>query len=220
MLATKTEKEIIRINSYERKWKINTNKSKFKILSISKTKPYPIYIDDENIPYAKEVKILGLKITRTGTSSHLTNQLKQAKALKLKLKRFQNLRPKLKIHLYKALIQSIMEYPILPNAIMSKTTAKKWQQFQNGVIYDAIKNDPTLHNLSIEDLHGYFNLTPINLRFHRRANRVWDKLSIQNPELYEASNSENAINNPKDHYWWPRIGPYVETEEPDPLFKI
>ena len=38
-LARRTEREIARINNFEKKWKIQTNESKLQLLSISKTKP-------------------------------------------------------------------------------------------------------------------------------------------------------------------------------------
>ena len=64
-LAIQTEWEIVRINDYEKLWKIKTNKNKFRMLSVSKTHPAPISVEDENSPFTADVNILGLKLTRT-----------------------------------------------------------------------------------------------------------------------------------------------------------
>ena len=39
ILARKTERDIERINKFENLWKIQTNKNKFQLLSVSKSKP-------------------------------------------------------------------------------------------------------------------------------------------------------------------------------------
>ena len=39
-LAVQTEREIVRVNEFEKVWKIKTNPTKFKMISISKTHPY------------------------------------------------------------------------------------------------------------------------------------------------------------------------------------
>ena len=44
-----------------------------------------------------------------------------------KNKRFIKLDPKVKLHLYKALVRPLMEYPIIPNGIQSKAHLKKMQ---------------------------------------------------------------------------------------------
>ena len=48
-LAVQTEREIVRVNEYEKLWKIKTNVAKFKMTSVSKTQPYPVSVDDNNM---------------------------------------------------------------------------------------------------------------------------------------------------------------------------
>ena len=103
-LVIDTEREIGRINRYEKQWKIMTNTTKFKVMSISKTRPIPIKIDNRIIPFANECSILGLKIKRTGIVRHLGDRIRQAKAQSQKIKQFANLNEKTKLHLYKAII--------------------------------------------------------------------------------------------------------------------
>ena len=86
MLARRTEREIKRINEYERKWKIRTNKNKFNILSISKTKPETVKIDNRELQFTNKVNILGFSLGRTGFGAHLKTRIATAKARTTKLR--------------------------------------------------------------------------------------------------------------------------------------
>ena len=86
-IAIQTEQEIVRINKFEKTWKIKINANKFKMITISKTHPWPVSVNDQNMPFAQGANILGLKITRTGCSSHVTAKINAAKFQLLKLRR-------------------------------------------------------------------------------------------------------------------------------------
>ena len=88
MLAIRTKREIERLKSYEKNWKIRTNKGIFAIISVSKSKPCEVLIDNNIVPFKKSAKILGLTISRTGINTHLKQRLGMAKRKKAKLKRF------------------------------------------------------------------------------------------------------------------------------------
>ena len=109
-LAEDTAKEVERINNYENKWKIKTNITKFKLMSVSKLKPAKVEIENREINFANECSILGLKLKRTGTISHLTERINKAKTQTQTFKRFINLETKTKLHLYKALVRPIPSY--------------------------------------------------------------------------------------------------------------
>ena len=126
-LAIDTAIEIERINQYERKWKIQTNMTKFNILSISKLRPEPIEIQGRIIPFANEAKTLGLTLKRTDTLMHVNNRIGMAKQQSLKIKRFAKLSEKNKLYLYKALIRPLLEYPIIPNGRTAETNIKKFR---------------------------------------------------------------------------------------------
>ena len=96
-LALRTKREIERINRFEKEWKIKTNKNKFKILSISKTKPEPIVIDHRRINFANNLNILGFNMGRTGFGIHLTKRTAIARGTLSKLKRFRAIKPKAKV---------------------------------------------------------------------------------------------------------------------------
>ena len=148
----------------------------------------------------------------------MKNRINMARNQLTKLKRFNRLSPKIQIHLYKALVKPIMVYPIIPCCLASNTNISKMQALQNKAIRGAIKEDENLQELSIEDLHQYFKLEPMNIRLHRLASKAWDRLAVLDEGLVQQSTEENENHNQKDHVWWPRIACYVNSPEPQPIF--
>ncbi len=67
------------INNHENKWKIKTNTQKFTLLPITMKKMRPVTIDGNNIPYAKDAEILGLKLGTHGYSKHIKDITKCTK---------------------------------------------------------------------------------------------------------------------------------------------
>ena len=216
-LALITEREIERINLFEYKWKIKTNQQKFKLISISISKPHEIHINDRNIPFSEFSRILGLKLRRTGIANHVQERINIARRAKTTLSRFNPLHPKSKAYLFKVLVMSLIDYPITPLCLTSKTNIRKIQQFQNGFLRRIARYDIDTINLPINELHRIFKFEPINVRFHRRAEAVWRKLEELRPELVTESNSLNNRQHQRDHYWWKRLSPYI-LNPPDPSF--
>ena len=208
-LARETEQEIKRINEFEKIWKISTNLTKFNLISISKSKPEPVTIDGRNIVFKNEIKTLGLTLGRTGIIKHITNRINLAKAQTNKLKRFIRMRSKIKLHLYKALIRPILEYPVIPIALASDTQIRKIQKIQNKNLRIIRKYDDQLEEKTIEELHNQLNIEPLNIRLNNRLERIWEKFSTKEEYIYEKSMREN--NNPfKDHNWWKRSAQKIE----------
>ncbi len=71
MMKIKVEREIERINNFERKWKIKTSEEKFKILPIAQYKMQKIMVNGKEIDTCKNGKLLGLNITSTGFTGHI-----------------------------------------------------------------------------------------------------------------------------------------------------
>ena len=129
-LAVQSGREIVRFNEFEKLWKIKTNATKFKVISISKTQPYPINVKDNNMQFTNDVNLLGLTITRMGFTKHINNKINLAKQQLLKLKRFHKLNPKLQVRLYNTIVRPIMEYPPIPNALASKSLTLKCKEYK------------------------------------------------------------------------------------------
>ena len=78
-LAVQLEREIQRVNNFEKVWKIKTNANKFKMISVLKTQPYPISVNDVNMQFTNDINLMGLTLTRTGFSKHVANKINLAK---------------------------------------------------------------------------------------------------------------------------------------------
>ena len=218
MLARKTARAITRVNEYENKWKIKTNRNKFNLISISSSVPSDVVIEGERLPFVRHTKTLGLTLARCGINTHVLNKIKQARVVRAKCRRFGGLSTKTKIHLYKTLIRPVLEYPIVPMCITSKSNIATMQRFQNICIRQAIANNPQDQGTSMEDLHDKYKIEPYNIRLHRLANRTWDRIGLVNNVLVESSNVESNIPNKQDHRWWPRVAPYVDGNQPEPIY--
>ena len=109
--------------------------------------------------------MLGLTLTRTGAKLHITKRINMAKIQSSKIERFIKLDPKVKLHLYKALIRPIMEYPIIPNGIKSLDHIKNMQRVQNkNLKYVAAYSDQ--NNKTAEELHLHYDIDPMNVRMY------------------------------------------------------
>ena len=177
-LAESTALEIERINNYEKKWKIQMSINKFSLLSISKRSPEPVIVNNSQIPFKNGVKMLVLTLKRTGAASHTTHRIKLANIQTGKIKRFIKLDPKVKLHLYKALIRPLMEYPIIPNGIQAKTHLRKMQGVQNKNL-KFIADYSDQRNKTAEELHQHFNIEPMNVRMYDAVEKLWTKMEIK-----------------------------------------
>ena len=215
-LAIQMERDIVRVNNYERQWKIKTNQNKFKMIAASKTHPAPLSVDDINMPFTEDVNILGLTMKRTGCLSHITKKITAAKQQLLKLRRFYKLKPELQIRLYLTLIRPIMEYPPIPIALASRTIVIKMQRVQNKELKMAVRDTEDRY-ATLKDIHEKYGIEAMNVRLAARLSKTWNKLEEKHRELYERSTAakDNRI---RDHAWWPRAG-RVATQDPiEPLY--
>ena len=169
MTARRTERAIVDVNNYEKKWKIKTNKNKFKVLLMSVTKPAPLTNEETNINFSNNVQILGLTLGRSGLRTHINAKIAMARGRVNKLRRFRHLKPKTKSYLYKTLVKSAMEYPNIPLCIKSKHNKHRMQKFQNSILRRYIDH----HSAdSIEVLHNKYKIEPINTLMYRRADKT------------------------------------------------
>ena len=175
-LARETETEIERINTYEKKWKISTNVGKFSLMSISKLKPAAVRINGNRIDFKNEIKILGLTLKRTGIVKHISDRINNAKIQTKKIKRFARLNTKTKSHLYKALVRPILEYPVVPVALASKTQLLKIQSIQNKNMKFIARYDQEMQGKNIKEIHKHLCIEPINTRLNSRLKKNWENL--------------------------------------------
>ena len=143
---------------------------------------------DKIINFANEINILGLTLKRTGIVSHIQKRINNAKTQTSKLKRFINLENKTKLHLYKSLVRPLLEYPVIPIALASKTQTLNIQRVQNRNIKMIVKNDEELHDKTVEEIHNSLGLEPMNLRLNDRMIRTWNKFEYHEPRTAKCFN--------------------------------
>ena len=108
MLARRTSEEIKKINDYEKSWKIQTSKEKFKLISISALKPEQVMVDQQAVRFSNTSNILGLNISSRGISAHVKLRERKARGQLQQLKRFKKTDTSIQLHLYKTLVRPIM----------------------------------------------------------------------------------------------------------------
>ena len=88
--AHNTKHAIEQINTFENKWKITTNKTKFTIVPLTRLNTEDIIIGDDHYPYAHKGKILGLNFSHTGIHNQVNIRKTIASTNLLSLQRIQN----------------------------------------------------------------------------------------------------------------------------------
>lgn len=210
----RTEAAIEEVNSFEKKWKVRTNKSKFLILHPSRTKPRNITQEGRNIPFAREARILGLKVNRTGIQPHIKDRRNLANAALTKIKRFRDMQARTKLHLYKAMVAPHLTYPPVPLNTMSRSNTLSLQAVQNKALR-WINGDTPPYTTNIQTLHEKYNLQPINTRIHTAAVRVWETLRThQEGEVIRLQEEDRG----GTHNWWKSAYISEDATEPPPLY--
>ena len=213
MMARRIEREIERVNQYEKQWKIKTNKEKFKILYVSKKNPPEITVENQRINYSNEIKILGLKLGSHGFSKHITEKLRKARLAFNNIRRFNTTSPKVKLHLMKALVMPHLTYPPTPLFAASKTNIGKMQGLINRIIR-WINGDRFPYSETAEQLHHKYKLTPINIKLYEMNAKVWDNIGALDPEQYQILRDGRE----SKHSWWPSSIIDINTPIPEPVY--
>ena len=123
------------------------------------------------------------------------------------------------------MIMPVFEYSLAPTCIMSETNKNKLQQFQNKNIRQLHfkgRNNEDEVRLTLKEMHKLYKLDPINIRIYKRAQATWERFRNLNPELAEISQQidEEIGQINRDHYWWPRVGAYINKVELEPKCEI
>lgn len=193
MLRLRTQREIERVNHFEKLWRIKTNTNKFKILRLGTRTGNDIVIDEEVIEFTNEGKVLGLTITTNGYAKHVDTRIIQAKRTLQKLYRFYTMPIHIKTHLVKTLVLPILDYPPIPTHTLSKTQIGKLQRTQNKALRFAT-NQRYPYTLNTEQIHINTKTEPLNIRLNTRAQKIWNKLELyENTHLTDLKNNQNNV---------------------------
>ena len=212
MMKLKVEREIERINKYERKWKIQTSEEKFKIVPLAQYKTKQITINDKNYNTSKDGKFLGLKLSVTGLSRHVTEKIKKGNGILGRLKRFRNLTPKIKTTLIKTLLIPVIEYPPIPLCSVAKTNKINMQKLINKGIRFINSNDRERDIM--ENLHLKYNITPYNISIHKKACKIWQAVRLTDEENFNTL----VTHQDRIHHWFPKTSNVIQAPLPEPVY--
>ena len=225
--ARKTSRAINERNTYELKKKITNNLGKMKILTATKLKPEEVVVDERQHEINQTVVFLGLTLTNYGFRSHITNMKKKASRNLTKLRRFTLLPAGIKLRLYKSLIRPMLEYPPVPTHAASRSAILTLQVVQNRALYwvDNPGNlQPRRRRPSVDYLHRTYRVQPVNVRLHRLARRVWERLDEDEDVNYRRIRQMEvnlrelvAQGAQEEHRWFPRSRPRAMGNPPLPV---
>lgn len=215
--AKTTEHAIRQINTFENKWKICTNQSKFTIIPMNRRKTEDIIIDDKLFPYTNKGKILGLNISTNGIAPQIVTRRAMALAQLNKLYRFRHLSTKNKRLLYMATVRSTLTYPTIPLHTVSKTAMSTLQKIQNKALR-FITNTHWQEFKTSEQLHNECNLPPINTYLHEQSKNIWENIETNHPDMY------NNLEIPPDlihkiRKKFPSSKQIAQNTHPQPIYK-
>ncbi len=161
MMKIKVEREIQRINRFERLWKIRTSEEKFTIIPLAQYKTRKISVNGKEINICKEGKLLGLKIQTTSMIGHINTVKNKGNGVLGNLRRFKNLTLEIKTILVKTLLIPVLEYPPIPLCSISKSQKINLQTVLNKSLKFINSNET--ERLTVEELHKKFDILPLNL---------------------------------------------------------
>ena len=115
------------------------------------------------------------------------------------------------------MIRPLLEYPVIPIALASNAQMTKIQRIQNRNIRFIVKGNQEYNDKNLEEIHELLELEPVNVRLHRRLEKLWEKVENQEEELFQTTIMENLVDAP-DHLWWRRASSRINEGEPPPIY--
>jgi len=222
IMKAATQTAINTINTYENKWKIQTNTNKFTIIPLARYNPPPITINNRDIPYANKGNMLGLHFSKHGISKHAQHRISQACTALNKIRRFSYCSTQTKLKLYKTTVRPILEYTPIPLIAISKTQKHRMQSIQNKALYwinNTTTQDRIYHGITAQSLHRTYNIEPLNIRIHTLAKRTWDRIQHIDNTNYDDI-IQKHIHTHTNHAWFPRTLPHINGDPPEPLYVL
>ena len=215
IMARHASREIVRINNYEKKWKIKTNTAKFKIIPLATRTTHPIIIDGQVIPYTNEGTILGLHVNKQGFSSQAKINVKKGQAALNILQRFSELPTDIKLHVVKAYLTPALTYPSYPLNCLSKSSLRELQRTQNRALRFAY-NDRYPYQETTRTLHLRANMDTINIILYKRGQKTKEKLETTLQDRHYTDILQNYTE--REHGWFRKPLKILKRNEPEPIY--
>ena len=209
----KVGQEIERINEYEKKWKIQTNLSKFKVVHLDR-RTYPeIRAGNRVIQSSVTGTMLGLNFTRTGFSAHVRKIREKVIPDMRRLWSMREMGMDSKRKVFEAIITSKMTYPSVPLHCANITSMRILQRIQNtGARF--ITGISRLERKTSKYINERAGLRPINLILYERALKTWNKIRTTMREEFEGVYTYRAPSKKS----WPLSIPVVLGGEPPEMY--
>ena len=102
-----------------------------------------------------------------------------------KFKSFRASKAKTRVHLYKQLLLSTMEYSLVPTQALSKSRLEILQRVQNRALRQEYNDISYAPRFTTEKLHRKAKLKPINQRLNQRANNIWNKIQEMRHPIFQ-----------------------------------
>ncbi len=188
---------------------------KFKIIPIAQLKSENLTINNKIIEPNNDGKLLGFRLHRTGITKHISDKNNQGTAVLGTLYRFKNLTPEIKTTLIKTLLVPVLEYPPIPINATTNTQKLQLQKVLNiGLRFINMNDEERIVN--IETLHSKYNITPINISIHNKAQKIWESIKDNSEEIYNKLIGERNYN--FNHSWFPTSMVTTNHQPPIPLY--
>ena len=197
------KREAVRLNNFEKRWKIKTNIDKFTLIALGRRKPSDIQIEGNIIRHQNKCKMLGHTLTSQGMIiHHINDRVAQGKTALTTLKRFWHFPEQLKLYLVKTKILPILDYSPIPTHMATKTKMLQLQRVQNKALRFATgQTYPYTENT--ENQHTRLQVKLISTRIREAAQKIWDKLE-NHEDINYTHITELDRNTNMEHSWFPR----------------
>ena len=189
-------KELKITKKWEDNWRIKTNHNKSKITGIGASinnvaNMGAIKIGKTTLKVNRNTCILGYHLNNKRKSkTHINKVAAKARINMHKLTRFKTAPTKIKKHLYKAQVRSILEYPATQLANSGTSNINTLQKIQNTATR-YITNTKLSDRKTSESLHTQLKLDPINIRLQKLSYKSLNK--IKNLLLTQDADNEIII---------------------------
>lgn len=191
----KLEKELSITKLWEDRWRIKTSVTKCNVAVIggrtsSVQSVGGIKLGKNKLKLSNKTCILGYTLTARKHSTAQAVKASQRARLSLnKLFRFKSAPYKIKSHLYKAQVRSILEYPPSRLANSGVTSVEKLQRVQNKACR-FITNTKLLDRVPSSSLHNKLKLDPLNIRLQKLSYKTLNKIN----KYFLSNNINDKIN--------------------------
>ena len=212
-----TKYAIENITNHERKWKIETNLRKFKIVKLfhRNTPPITIY-GDTRLEHTTKGTVLGLELTTSGSQkSQVTKRISCARVHLDRLWKLRDLSAANKLKIYKATVRASLIYPCVPLNTMSDAQFIRMQVIQNDairIITRTRRSDRTI----MANQHRLLGIDPINITIHKQARNTWENMKNIHSELYNSIVSDYKPS--RQTWYYPSSRIKAEGNTPRPLY--